>query len=229
MITVHDGSQFRYTSFQYNSINALVDASGYSAQYNEVTVIPGSNNPNSRPYGYTKTYFNNGLTNSEMGIPTASNVWLGSPYATQAYDNTNQLIKADKTDYTTYSKNMINDVGNVVYTGYYVRPTTVTNTQSGIQTVTTSYYDENSGFVRSSTINDYNSKQNQVITSYKYFWEQYDPGRTTNILSPVIQTKKTVSTASGVEVSDITAITWKSWNNLILATGRAPANRQLIG
>jgi hypothetical protein len=214
MVTVHDGSQFRYTSFQYNSINALVDASGYSAQYNEVTVIPGSNNPNSRPYGYTKTYFNNGLTNSEMGIPTASNVWLGSPYATQAYDNTNQLIKADKTDYTTYSKNMINDVGNVVYTGYYVRPTTVTNTQSGIQTVTTSYYDENSGFVRSSTINDYNSKQNQVITSYKYFWEQYDPGRTTNILSPVIQTKKTVSTASGVEVSDITAITWKSWNNV---------------
>jgi len=61
---------------------------------------------------------------------------------------------------------------------------------------------------------DFNSKQNQTTTTYKYFWEQYDPTRSTNILSPVIQTKKSITTASGPVTTDVMAVTWKSWNNV---------------
>ncbi|HEX6430244.1 MAG TPA: hypothetical protein VF008_21280, partial [Niastella sp.] len=71
------------------------------------------------------------------------------------------------------------------------------------------------GLVWQSTVYNHNSKGNHVTTNYKYFWEQYDPARSTNILSPIIQTKKTITTpSSGQVVTGVTAVTWKNWNNV---------------
>jgi hypothetical protein len=213
-ITVNDGGQDRYTSFDYDLQYAFFDETGSTARYNKVTAVPGSANPASRPFGYTTTYFNNGLTSIEAGVPVLSSLWLGSPYKTEVYDNNNQLISSTKTDYTVYSKQMNNSDGTPVNTAYYFRPTSTSATQDGIQTFTANVYDQNTGMIKESTINDFNSKQNQLKITYKYFWEQYDPTRSLNILSSVIQTKKTITTASGQLVSDVQAVTWKNWNNV---------------
>jgi hypothetical protein len=124
------------------------------------------------------------------------------------------LISSEKTNYDVYSKDILNVDGNIVYTSHYVRPASTVATRDGIVTSTTSTYDAYTGLIRESTMNDYNSKQNQFKTTYKYFWEQYDPNRIMNILSPVIQTRKSVTTASGQVVTDVMAVTWKSWNNV---------------
>ena len=213
-LSVYDGTQNNYTSFQYNTATALSDVSGNVAQYNEVTVVPGSQTPNYRPYGFTKTYFNNGLTSQETGNATIANFWLGIPYETQVYDNNGQLVSSVKTDYDIFTKNILNNNGTLVFNTHFVRPTSSVSMQDGIFSSTINQYDENTGFIRESTLNDYNSKQNQVKTNYKYFWEQYDPSRSLNILSPIIQTKKTITTSSGQAVTDVMAITWKNWNNV---------------
>ncbi len=213
-VTVNDGIQDRYVSYKYEISTAYFDPSGNSAQYNEVSIVPGSSNPDDHPYGYTKYFFNNGYSGPENGYPVLSTYWQGMPYETRVYDNNDQLISSDKTDYTIYSKNILNGDGNLVYTSHFVRPTGTITTKDGITTSTSNTYDLNTGLVRESTMQDYNSKQNQFKTTYKYFWEQYDPARAMNILSPVIQTRKSVSTASGELVTDVMAVTWKSWNNV---------------
>ncbi|MCI0618151.1 hypothetical protein L0244_34680, partial [bacterium] len=61
LIKTYDGYDFQYTSFVYDETTATYDPSGMVAQYNEVTVIPGSSDGISKPVGYTKNYFFNGL------------------------------------------------------------------------------------------------------------------------------------------------------------------------
>jgi hypothetical protein len=213
-VTVNDGTQNRYVSYKYETSTAYFDPSGNSARYNEVSVVPGSSNPDNHPYGYTKYFFNNGYSGPENGYPVLSSYWQGMLYETRIYDNNDQLISSEKTNYDVYSKDILNVDGNIVYTSHYVRPASTVATRDGIVTSTTSTYDAYTGLIRESTMNDYNSKQNQFKTTYKYFWEQYDPNRIMNILSPVIQTRKSVTTASGQVVTDVMAVTWKSWNNV---------------
>src|SRR5258708_618480 len=52
-------------AFEYNFTSAAVDPSCNVAQYEEVNVIPSSNVISSKPNGYTKTYFNNGLSHAD--------------------------------------------------------------------------------------------------------------------------------------------------------------------
>jgi hypothetical protein len=214
MVKVDDGFTPRYVSYKYEMSTAYFDPAGNSAQYNEVSVVPGSQDPDSHPYGYTKHFFNNGYSGPENGNPLLSYYWQGMLYETRVYDNNDQLVSSEKTDYSIYTKDILNVNGNLVYTSHYVRPTAKIITKDGVTTSAINLYDDRTGLIRESTMNDYNSKQNQFKTTYKYFWEQYDPNRIMNILSPVIQTKKSVSTASGQVVTDVMAITWKSWNNV---------------
>jgi hypothetical protein len=213
-ITINDGSQNRYTAFQYNAATAVFDASGNTAQYNEVSVVPGSNSPTYHPYGYTKYRFNNGLSVPETGNPIFSNIWLGAPYETKVFDKDDNLISSDYTNYATFTKHMFNNNGTLVYVGNYSRPSYITSMQDGVTIVTENLYDHNNGLVKETTIHDFNSRQDLAKTMYKYFYEQYDPSRTTNILTPVIQTRKIVVQSGVALTTDVMAITYKNWNNV---------------
>jgi hypothetical protein len=218
MVTAFDGTTSRYTTIDYNTSTAAMDVSGNVANYHEVTVIPGSTTASSKPHGYTKTYFYNGLDYAELGVPyMATNLlWSGMPYQTQVYDNNNQLLSSSKTTFNVHTKDIFNGDGTKVMAGRYVRPYESISMNDGVETVTQQWYDANTGMVNESITYDHNSKNDGIIrTRYKYFWEQYNPTRDKNILSPVIQTQKSIfKYGVGETMSEVTAVTWKTWNNV---------------
>ena len=218
LITANDGTQDYDTSLDYNYTTATTDPGGSVAQYNEVTMIPGSAVATDKPYGYTKTFFYNGLTGSDMGGSyfSADLKWTGAPYATRVYNSSNVLVSSSHTRYTTYSRDLKNDANTKVEVAYYVRTSQTTSTTDGITSTTTQEYDANTGLVNYSRVDDHNSKGsgNFTLVRYKYYWEQYDPTRASHILSPVIQTKTSV--VNGTEtVVGVSATTWKSWNGVM--------------
>jgi hypothetical protein len=216
LLTEYDGTTNRYTSIDYNTSTAVMDVQGASALYNEVTVIPGSSNTVSRPYGYTKTFFYNTLTGYDLSPSyiTADLQWSGTPYLSEVYDNNNTLINSTKTTFTTYARNILNGDGTKVQTGYYARPSQTNTLADGVETVTVQSYDNNTGLLNQVITYDYDSKNTYEMTRYKYFWEAYDVNRDKNILSPVIQTKKSVISGATEIVTNVSAVTWKNWNNV---------------
>ena len=216
LITVNNGNTSQYTTFAYNLSTATADPSGNTAMYNEVTTIQGSSNASSKPYGYTKTFFYNGLTSTELGVSYTpmSLLWNGSPYETRVYDNNDVMQTSTKTSFNTYSKTFTNSDGIKVQVGYYTRPNQTNSIADGIETVATQYYDANTGMIVQNNVQDNDSRGNQVITRYKYFWEQYDLNRAKNILSPVIQTKQSILSSTGETFTDVSAVTWKTWNSV---------------
>src|SRR5690606_26947662 len=94
------------------------------------------------------------------------------------------------------------------------RPTETRTVQDGVETVTANNYDLNTGLVTHSIVSNYDSKNTMAIIYYKYFWEQYDPTRSLNVLSPVIQVKKSITSGGVQTVTESSANTWKQWNNI---------------
>lgn len=215
LVTVNDGINNQYTTVDYNVSKATVDPGGSVAQYNEVTLIPGSNTAASKPYGYTKTFFHNGLTSFDLGVPffAADQLWAGSPYTTEVYDKNNVLKSSEKTFFQTFPKTIQNDVGTTMYTGNYARPVEVRSLVDNIETITSNSYLSTTGLIQSSSIANFDSKGNTAAIYYKYFWEQYDVNRTLNLLSPIIQLKKAVLNASTV-YTEVSATTYKTWNSI---------------
>lgn len=216
LITINDGISNNYITLDYNTSTASVDPSGTIAQYHEVTEIPGSNINTNKPNGYTKTFFYNGLTADEMGIGyiPVDLLWSGTHYEKHIYDKNGILKASDKTNFQTYSRNIQNDLGTKVQIGSYVRPSEIRSFADNIETVTTYVYDNNTGLVTQIFTTNFDSKNSTSATYYKYFWEQYDVNRNNNILTPVIQTKESIINLSGEMVTNVSAATWKTWNNV---------------
>jgi hypothetical protein len=227
LITTNDGTQDRYTSIDYRFSTAAIDPSGTIAQYNQVSVIPGTSTPSiDMPFGYTTTYFNNGLTNfDDPGIPYNPPIdgffhsidlhWLGQPYQIQVFDKNNLYSPVSITDtyYKVYPKPFSNPVPMQVEVGYYVRPEMVRNLVDGIATRKQYSYADNSGLV--TKVEDKVAQNLIAQTEYTYWWEKYDPTNMRNILTPVIQTSL-FKNSSYVE-SNVKR--YKNWNaNLIGST-----------
>lgn len=228
LITINDGSANQYTSLDYNASTAVLDASGNTAQYNEVTVMPGCNacqvTSPTKPYGSTKTFFYNGLSSAELGVAymPVDLRWTGFPYKVDTYNATGMLVASAVTSYSTFTKTLNNDAGELIELAAFVRPTEVNSTeyisaQDAITTRSVDNYNENTGLIESRQTFDYDSKggtTDQILTRYKYFWEQYDPTRQLNILTPVIQTKESIRKGGTETILTVSATTWKTWGTV---------------
>jgi hypothetical protein len=217
LITVNDGNINRVTSIDYNIATATIDPSGTTVQYNEVTEIPGSADANSKPFGYIKSFFFNGLTSIKLGSQTYFDVdllWTGASYKKEVYNSAGLLKSSSTTTYSTTVKVLQNNTGQEIKTAWFARPITVKNKTDNIETEVNTSYDINTGLPVQTITTNFDSKGSALIVSYKYFWEQYDPGRSLNLLSPIIQVKKQVFGSSAQPYSDVSATTWKLWNNI---------------
>lgn len=216
LITVNDGIGNRYITLDYNTTTATIDPTGTVTQYNEITEMPGSSSAGSKPHGYTKTFFYNGLTSAELGVPfmPVDLLWSGAPYKKEVYDKDNVLKASEKTAFQTFTKILLNDAGTKVKLASFARVTETRTVQDGVETVTTNDYDANTGLIKQSNVSNFDSKNSTARVYYKYFWEQYDPTRSLNILSPVIQVKKTIWGGGVESVTESSANTWKQWNNV---------------
>jgi hypothetical protein len=226
LITLSDGTTNTYTSIGYNLTKSTVDASGTVAQYNEVTVIPGTSTacnspcttPATKPNGYTKTFFYNGLTYTELNVPsmTVDQRWTGLSYEVSNFDAAANLVSTTTTSYNTQSRDINNDQNIKVERAYYVRAGQVKSLIDGIETMTVNHHDPATGLLTQSILWDHNSKgiTHRTTTSYKYFWEVYDPDRINNILSPVVQTRTDIVNVLSETKLNSQATTWQKVNNV---------------
>lgn len=222
LITVNDGVTDTHTSIDYNAATATVDVTGSIAQYNEVTVILGSNSPGITPYGYTKTFFYNGLSSFELGVSymPVDIKWTGMVYKTEAFDNNNISVSVTTSSYISYSRDLVNNDGSQVDVGYYVRPYENITIVDGIEARSTNEsYDVNTGLVKQTSVRRGSSFVER--NDFKYWWEIYDNGatpRALNLLSPVVQTKKVLTN----ETVAVSATRWKNWPCSLCSSGLSP-------
>jgi YD repeat-containing protein len=224
-VTVNDGVTDRSTCFEYNFSSAALDVTGSVAQYNEVSTIPGSSLPSVKPFGYTKTFFFNGLTAAELGVSTmpVDLRWNGLVYETDVFDagNLSAPVSSAKNTYSMYSRDLLNDQDFKVDVGYYVRPMLASTIADGMETKSSNEsYDPETGLVKQVSLQ---RGTGPVLRSYlKYWWEVYDNGatpRSMNLLTPVVQTKK----AYDGQTVDVSATRWKNWTCAVCPSGTSPA------
>lgn len=214
-LEVYDGNKTTYQAFDYHAAKAVMDPAGLTAQYHEVTEIPGSQTAANTPYGYIKHFFGNGLTATELGhTHDFSNLqWTGALYKKDVYDAAGTLKAYERTVMNVLTKNLVNDISSSVETARYSRPVEVLTLADGIFSNKYIYYSTLTGLPTHDVVVGHDSKNNAVRTDYKYFWEAYNPARDLNILSPVIQTKQTLEISGvGTVVNSSEATTWKQWN-----------------
>jgi hypothetical protein len=114
-ITINDGLRNYFTSFKYEYSTAMTDPSRSIAQYNMVTSVQGSADANTTPFGYTQTYFFNGISDTELGdafpnqnisaiYSASSNYKLltGQVYRTKKYDASQTLVSQTDISFTAY-------------------------------------------------------------------------------------------------------------------------------
>jgi hypothetical protein len=219
-ITTDDGQQKVYTTYDYDFQTATVDPSGMVAQYHKVKVIPGSAIASSTPAGYSEIYFYNGLLHpgEESMIHIPQIIWNGLPYITYSYNSSGIEVSKSTTFYHTFSKNIGDISSRHIDVGYYVRTSANILLKDDVETISLYEYDEKTGLVSYSTssINTSQRVSNRTRVDYTYFWQKYDPNRERNILSPVVQTKKTIYKGMSLDgkVVEVGATTWKQWNTV---------------
>ncbi|MBI1767426.1 MAG: hypothetical protein HYR67_03515 [Bacteroidetes bacterium] len=206
-------------AFEYNFSTATVDPSGSVAQYAEVNVIPGSNVASSKPNGFTKTFFNNGLDHywDDSNIPAISGVsidlrWLGQPYFAKAYDANSNIISTYTTFYAVTSKPINNSANTKVDVGYYVRPSSINRNADGIEVITSYTYDLNSGLVRTERKGNSFGTQIPEESDYLYWYEKYDPTQSQHLLTPVAQVTNLVNNS----ITGALVTRYKNWSALNL-------------
>ncbi|MFZ1288488.1 MAG: RHS repeat-associated core domain-containing protein [Melioribacteraceae bacterium] len=213
-IDVNDGYETKYTSYNYFPSYGTIDPSGTVAKYNKVRVRPGTNNSSEtiHPFGYTDTYFFNGLipTSHAKSIPedeydntnAATNYKLltSLPYLVEKYENGDDVNPISKKEnyWYVYSKNINSEMG------YYTRiKKTIEIQDVTLETFFT--YDVTSGLLKSKYFDNYGSNGvESIFEIYKYGSEVYSELENLNILSPVIQTK----TFTNSTCTSVSATTW---------------------
>ncbi|WP_193217882.1 MULTISPECIES: SpvB/TcaC N-terminal domain-containing protein [unclassified Imperialibacter] len=210
------GSTDYGSSFVYTLNTASLDPSGSIPQFNEIktsTKARPQGGYNLIDYvGHTINYFFNGLPPSALGnnFPslggntTANYRKLnGLPYRTEVHStvyvsgvgNTFPLVSESVQDY------VIDDVSPYEYR---VRPHASSSTTNGITTGTTYTYNAAGQLATETTTDMYET----IVAANTYWWEVYDPARTTGRLTPVVSQTRTING----EVVEASATRWKYWS-----------------
>ncbi|MBL1215605.1 MAG: hypothetical protein HND52_19720 [Ignavibacteriae bacterium] len=215
-----EGSTTKFTSFNYFTEDATVDLSGTVAQFNKVRTRSGTNNNSEsvHPYGYTDTYFYNGMSDDnfevsypqELGLNNAKDNYkllTGAPYASRVYDKDGVLVSSSDQYINVFEETTGSEKS------YYSRVVKSTSTTDGLNAETKNIYISSNGLLRSTETKNYNSLgvEETLKSENLYAYEEgsYSYLQSNNILTPVIQTK----TYNNSTVTGISATTWKDWGS----------------
>lgn len=231
LVTVFNGNgNFNYTSIDYNHQTAVYDPTFSYVMYNKVSVHPGSMNA-STPNGSTEYYFFNGLDATALG---------GESYIT--FDMADCYKLFNGVLYKTIVKNSLgvelskHEIAGDVFTDPLLEESTgrQVDMAKGVRTqhertmadgvwYWTDYSFNATTWTQISAITNYTwssgNTSSKIKTKTKYWWEIYDPERTRNILTPVVQLTKLVDNVPvGSEV-----IRYKDWTATSNPQGIAPS------
>jgi len=188
------------TSYRYYPDVATTDVSGNILQFNKVEVLPGVADINITPYpvGIQKYFFINGLTSNQATTlsndPSAAftghlgtylKKFMGIAYKNVSIDQAGNAVLTTETTFSYYP----------LQKGFFIRPLRqkVTDNTTGRIAVNDFTYHSQYGHLQSesSATLQGSTKIGEVIKTYKYWWESYDPSRAMNIFSDPIQTSLT--------------------------------------
>ncbi|HEY1349467.1 MAG TPA: RHS repeat-associated core domain-containing protein [Ktedonobacteraceae bacterium] len=204
------------TTYTYTTASATADRGEEGACYNQVRVRPQGEAEQDN--GWIDYSFFSGLTPGEppalaypvdsatTNAPASYSLVRGLPYSARVFPAgaaPGGYVSED-IDYWWVFRLALGSRAQ----GYYLR---VRRDDAMIDQVATSAlhtYSAESGLVLSHTVSTFNSSglAEQLVEIKRYFWEVYDPARTLNLLTPVIQsTWQTVSagttSVTGIEVT----------------------------
>lgn len=206
-------------TYTYASASAIASRSSGGALYNKMSVTPQSTDEQKN--GWIEYYFFNGLTPAETpelaypvddtttNAPASYSLVQGCPYSVRVFP-----FGASPTGYTSEDVNywwvFRKALGNKSQ-GYYLR---VKRDDAQLDSVVTSYlhtYSDETGLVLNHVTNNVNASgvAEQLIESRRYFWEVYDPERSLNLFTPVIQTTWQTITQGSTTITGIEATTYQ--------------------
>ena len=232
-VTINDGYQESYTSYDYDTSNVVISALGTITEYPHITMVQGSHDPKLTPFGKIESYFFNGLSVEGLGFsdfqgnpPYYYSALHGCLYQQISYNATGVEVTFQTNEYEveTTRQTLVGSTTVNLY-GYYVqqiRQKSIlyckklngnnSNDNSAnipVQQEIEYEYDSATGLLKKQTTYNYNSlgEKEILIQTSVYGWEKYDALREQNILTPVVQTtSQTNDTITAIAVS-----TWKEW------------------
>lgn len=232
-VTINDGYQESYTSYDYDTSNVVISALGTITEYPHVTMVQGSQDPKLTPFGKIESYFFNGLSVEGLGFPDLQgnppyyySALHGCLYQQISYNATEDEVTCQTNEYEveTTRQTLVGSTTVKLY-GYYVqqiRQKSIlyckelngnnSNDNSAnipVQQEIEYEYDSATGLLKKQTTYNYNSlgEKETLIQTSVYGWEKYNALREQNILTPVVQTTgQTNDTITATAVS-----TWKEW------------------
>ena len=222
-IEIDDKFETKYTAFDYNVQSSSIDPSGNIAKFNMVRTRPGTNNPldSYHPYGYTDTYFFNGLdpVNFTKPIPIDASktnaienyqLLTGNIYLTEIFDEVGSRKSINENFWYVSSKNINAELG------YYSR-IKMNRVSQGVINETNFTYNSENGLLDSKKFNLYegNSEISTIEESFKYGYEKYSELEDLHILSPIIETKSTNYKDSELPFDMVYKISATTWTNSI--------------
>lgn len=211
-------------SIAYEASTAIASYSGYSAQINKASQIPGSASSDTTPNGTIDSYFFNGLAEAFGETPS-----LAYPLSAD-YTNTNDYYSLCKgvlytRNINAFQSTLAMQAQSVEYhwvyaltlgqrgQGFYQRTLQKENAKDGVSQTQQFTYDSNTGFPSQSLSTNYNAagELENWIEDYVYFYQKYDTDRSLNLLSPIVQTTKTThnDAQSTDTITGIYINTWK--------------------
>ncbi|MBO1350517.1 MAG: RHS repeat-associated core domain-containing protein [Hormoscilla sp. GUM202] len=226
-VTINDGYQESKTSYDYDTGKIVITVQGNVTEYSQVTVIQGSENSGSTPFGKTEYYFFNGLSVAGIGFkdfqgnsPYYYSLLHGFLYQQKAYNSTGDELIRKTIEYDIITQRQeLGGPRKVDLYGFYIqqkRETSIlygkeiSGTDSkGVEREVEYEYDPATGFLKTQKTKNYNSLgQEETLTKASvYAWEKYDELKQRNLLTPVVQTvSKTNDKTTAIAVS-----TWKDW------------------
>ncbi len=212
------------TSYAYENQAATADYFGMMPQFNKASSVAGTSNPAVAPNGTQATYFFNGLTGTGaetplMPYPTDAartnapdnySLARGTAYITTALDTAGTTVR-QATQYWWITTLQLGTLGM----GAYIRLRQTVSVLAGVTATAQTAYSDVTGLPTSATEYNYlaDGSLAATTTTFTYFWQKYDPTRSLNLLTPVVETlvqaiTSPLVTPTATTVSD-SVVTWK--------------------
>jgi RHS repeat-associated protein len=238
--------------YLYEQITASSDDSGTIVRFNKVASFDGCTTPSAQQYGYTISYFFNGLpptgiSSFDSSQPAAGvySVLDGMLIRQEQYDVSQNLVSVVENTWTAATQvstdaaatNLRNIWGGIPRIAQTVKQL------DGVRRATVYEYSNASGAPQLVTNTYYNSA-GQLVTrqiATKFAFEQYPSLWRANILTPAAETQTRLSTGSSSAIAPIIVQTvkqwtkpggeqyWAEWESWIPVSADAPAFAQWDG
>ncbi|MBS1912748.1 MAG: RHS repeat-associated core domain-containing protein [Bacteroidetes bacterium] len=212
------------TSYTFENAAATVNPAGTTPQFNKASVLGGTANPASAPNGTETTYFFNGLTGTgseaplmaypvdaaQTNAPASYSLAAGTAYASVTLDTAGATVRQGA-QYWWIATMQLGSLGM----GAYTRLRQTTSTLAGVTATAQTAFSDLTGLPTTATAYNYLADGSLAATAstFTYFWQKYDPTRSLNLLTPVVETVvNAITDPLGTPVTTVVSdnvATWK--------------------